>query len=54
MFTPTGKADLVATMNTFKTPFNVLVGSTLFVRAGQPVPMGKLDAVIRIKGHAGL
>ncbi len=54
MFTATGKADLVATMSTYKTPFNVLVGATLFVRAGQPVPTGKLDAVVRIKAHAGL
>jgi hypothetical protein len=54
MFTPTGKADLVNIMSTFKTPFNVLVGSSLLVQAGQPVPAGKLDAVVHIKGHAGL
>jgi hypothetical protein len=41
-------------MSTFKTPFNILVGSSLLVTAGQPVPMGKLDAVVHIKGHAGL
>jgi hypothetical protein len=54
MFTPTGKAELVNIMNTFKTPFNVLVGSSLVVTSGQPVPSGKLDAVVHIKGHAGL
>jgi len=54
MFTPTGRAELVNIMSTFKTPFNVLVGSSLVVKAGQPVPMGKLDAVVHIKGHAGL
>jgi hypothetical protein len=53
-FTTTGKADLVNIMSTFKTPFNILVGSSLLVTAGQPVPMGKLDAVVHIKGHAGL
>ncbi len=53
-FTATGKADLVATMSTYKTPFNVLVGSTLFVRSGQTVPSGKLDAIVHIKAHAGL
>ena len=53
-FTPTGKADLVNIMSTFKTPFNVLVASHLMVRAGQMLPMGKLDAVVRIRGHAGL
>jgi len=54
MFTPTGQADLVNIMSTFKTPFNVLVGSSLVVKSGQPVPAGKLDAVVHIKGHAGL
>ncbi len=54
MFTGTGKADLIAAMSTFKTPFNIIVGSTLVVTQGQPVPSGKLDAVVHIKGHAGL
>jgi hypothetical protein len=54
MFTATGRAELVNIMSTFKTPFNVLIGSALVVKSGQPVPMGKLDAVVHIKGHAGL
>lgn len=53
-FTATGKADLVAMMSTFKTPFNVIVGSTLVVRQGQSVPQGRLVAVVHIKAHAGL
>ena len=53
-FTATGKADLVNIMSTFKTPFNVLVGSSLVVAAGQALPTGKLDAFVRIRGHAGL
>lgn len=53
-FTATGKAELVNIMSTFKTPFNVLVGATLVVRNGTPVPQGKLDAVVHIKGHAGI
>ena len=53
-FNANGKADLVNIMSTFKTPFNVLVGSTLVVRNGTPVPQGKLDAVVHIKAHAGL
>jgi hypothetical protein len=52
-FTATGKAELVNIMNTFKTPFNVLVGSSLLVTA-EPVPTGKLDAIVHIKAHAGL
>jgi hypothetical protein len=53
-FTATGKADLIAAMSTFKTPFNVIVGSTIVVTSGTPFPQGKLDAVVHIKGHAGL
>ncbi|HEU0036828.1 MAG TPA: hypothetical protein VFQ53_39735 [Kofleriaceae bacterium] len=53
-FTPTGRADLIAVMSTYKTPFNVLVGSALTVRSGQQLPAGKLDAVVRIKAHAGI
>ncbi|MGE0400171.1 MAG: hypothetical protein AB7T06_25880 [Kofleriaceae bacterium] len=54
MFTADGKAELVDIMSTFKTPFNLIVGSTLTVKSGTPVPMGRLDAVVHIKGHAGL
>jgi DNA-binding beta-propeller fold protein YncE len=53
-FTADGKAALVSTMSTYKTPFNVIVGSALFVRSGQMVPAGKLDAVVHIKAHAGI
>jgi hypothetical protein len=54
VFSDTGKAKLVMMMSTYKTPFNVIVGSTLTVTEGQPVPQGKLDAGIRIRAHAGL
>jgi len=53
-FTSTGRADLIAAMSAFKTPFNVLVGASIVVTASQAVPTGKLDAVVHIKGHAGL
>jgi hypothetical protein len=57
-YTATGKQTLVDTMSTYKTPFNVIVGtsaeSPIVIQQGDPVPMGKLDAVIRIKAHAGL
>lgn len=53
-FTATGKAELVDIMSTFKTPFNLIVGSTITVKSGTPVPTGRLDAVVHIKGHAGL
>jgi hypothetical protein len=53
-FTSTGKADLQSIMATFKTPFNVLVGTSIEVTSGDPVPMGKLDAVLHVVAHAGL
>jgi hypothetical protein len=53
-FTPDGKKQLIDIMSSFKTPFNVLVGSSLLVTAGQQMPMGKLEAVVNITGHAGL
>lgn len=53
-FTPTGKAELVKIMSSFKTPFNVLVGSSIVITRGQAMPTGKLEAVVRIAGHAGL
>ena len=54
VFTADGRANLTATMGNFKTPFNVIVGSTLSMTAGQPIPQGRLDAVIKIRAHAGL
>lgn len=53
-FTADGKARLAAIMGTYKTPFNVIVGASLVVKEGQPVPSGKLDAVIHIRAHAGI
>ena len=53
-FTPGGKEALVELMSTYKTPFNVIVGSQIVIRSGQSVPTGKLDAVIQITAHAGL
>jgi hypothetical protein len=41
-------------MSTYKNPFNVIVGAKLTIKDGDPVPTGKLDAVVKITGHAGL
>jgi hypothetical protein len=53
VFTTAGKQALVDIMGTYKNPFNVIIGSTLMIKQGDPVPTGKLDAVIYIKAHAG-
>nr|HEX4317494.1 hypothetical protein [Kofleriaceae bacterium] len=54
MFTDTGKQKLIDTMSNFKTPFNIIVGTTLNVMMGDPVPMGALEAVVHITAHASL
>lgn len=54
MFTADGRANLMSVMGNFKTPFNVIVGSTLTMTQGVPIPQGRLDALIRIRAHAGI
>jgi len=51
-YTPNGKQILMDTMGDFKNPFNVIVGSSLVLQMGDPVPTGKLDASVHIKAHA--
>jgi hypothetical protein len=53
-FTADGKQQLISSMNNFKTPFNVIVGSQLSITSGTPVPQGRVDAIIRIRAHAGI
>jgi hypothetical protein len=40
-------------MNTYRTPFNVIVGSTLSVSQDSQVPSGSLEADVTIFAHAG-
>jgi hypothetical protein len=54
MFTDAGKQQLITTMSNYKTPFNIIVGSTLTAKQGDPIPMGQLQAVVHIKAHAGV
>jgi hypothetical protein len=57
-YTADGKQALIDTMSTYKNPFNVIIGTSkdnpIVIKAGDKVPMGKLDSVIQIKAHAGL
>ncbi len=53
-YTADGKQNLVTTMGNYKNPFNVIVGATLTLKAGDMVPTGKLDATVHIKAHATL
>ena len=52
MFSDGGQDVLTATLANFKNPFNVIVGGTLMLHAGDAVPTGKLDANVHIKAHA--
>jgi hypothetical protein len=53
-FTATGQSDLQNIMASFKTPFNILVGTEILVDKDTDVPTGRLDAVVHVKAHAGL
>jgi hypothetical protein len=51
-YTTGGQAALEAALGNYMVPFNVIVGATLVVKDGDPVPTGKLDASVSITGHA--
>ncbi|MEO8548789.1 MAG: hypothetical protein ABI678_02405, partial [Kofleriaceae bacterium] len=51
-FTADGQDTLTAALADFKNPFNVIVGGTLMLAAGDEVPRGKLAANVHIKAHA--
>jgi hypothetical protein len=53
-YTDTGQQDLVDIMSNYKNPFNVIVGGTLTVRAGDPIPTGSLTSAVHIHAHANL
>jgi hypothetical protein len=52
--TGTGRAAVEQRMADFRTPFNIIVGTEIVVRAGEPVPAGKLTAKVTVAAHAGL
>ena len=51
-FVDGGQAALASAMSDFKDPFNVVVGATIKLDAGDPLPTGKLDATVQINAHA--
>ena len=53
-YTADGKQTLIDTMGSYQTPFNVIVGGTVELHSGDPVPSGKLDGTVQIKAHAGV
>ena len=50
--TPRGQIVLANRMREYQTPFNLVVGSTVLLRAGDPVPSGRLVADLKVSAHA--
>jgi hypothetical protein len=53
-FDPAGRANLATFMADFKTPFNIIVGASLLVENGTPVPAGAMTVRVVVQAHAGL
>ena len=52
--TPSGHDILGRWMQDYQTPFNLIVGSNVLLQAGDELPMGRLVAIVKVEGHAGL
>lgn len=51
-FLANGQAALEAAIGDLQDPFNVIVGGTITLEAGDASPTGKLDASVQINAHA--
>lgn len=49
-----GRTNLSSFMGDFKTPFNIVVGSSILVQQGDQVPAGRMVVNVNVKAHAGL
>jgi hypothetical protein len=49
-----GRDALADFMGDYMTPFNIIVGTEVVIGDGDPVPTGKVSAVVRVRAHAGL
>jgi len=52
--TPDGREDLSEFMKDYMTEFNIIVGAQVEISAGEPVPSGRLTAVVYGNAHAGI
>ena len=52
--TADGQDILQEQFKDYQTPFNLIVGSNILIEAGDPMPMGRLVAVVKVEAHAGL
>jgi hypothetical protein len=54
LVTDEGHDILQRYIRNYTTPFNLIIGATIELRAGDPMPMGKLVSIVRVDAHAGL
>ncbi len=54
VFDADGKANLASFMGSYRTPFNVVVGTGIELHQGSPVPQGAMTVKVSIAAHAGL
>ena len=54
LVTPDGEVDLKAFMRDYRTPFNIIIGSEVTVQAGDPMPIGRIEAEIGVEAYAGI
>jgi len=47
-----GRNRLRDYMKAYATPFNLIVGSTVLLEPGDPIPTGRLVATIKVDAHA--
>lgn len=52
--TGTGRTNLARFMGDWKTPFNIVVGTSVLVHMGDQVPAGRLVVKVNVKAHAGV
>ncbi len=52
--TPEGKMLLRQFMNDYRTSFNFLVGAQVDMYAGDVLPLGRVQATVRVAAHAGV
>jgi hypothetical protein len=52
--TPEGRENLRSFMREYRTEFNILVGAEVDIMAFDPIPSGRLRAVVTVDAHAGL
>jgi hypothetical protein len=52
--TAMGQESLREFMKNYSQPFNVIVGGEVDLAAGDPIPTGRLNAVVHVDAHAGI